>query len=375
MKTSFGLLSTYPPTQCGVGAFAGSLSAALSEAAGVDAVGVVRVVDSPTFTDRPEVIAHLRAGAAGSSEVAATALDRHGVVIVNHEYDLFDGADGEGVLDVLHRLRSPMIAVLHAVPRSPSQHRRWILETVASLAGAVVVTTEPARTRLLETYQVEQAKVHVIPRGALAQPAIRTVSSSGEPLVLTWGLLRPGMGVEWAIAGMREVRHLAVRPRYVISGQTHPKVLAAEGETYRLGLYKKVRAFGVADLVRFERSYAEPQALARLVDRADVVLLPYDTTDQVASGVLHEAVAAGKPVIATPFPHARDLLGTGAGLLVPHRDAAAVGAALKRLLTDADLVAGMRAEALRRTAGTTWDAVAARYIALAASLQDASSRA
>ena len=65
MKTSFGLLSTYPPTQCGVGAFAGSLSAALSEAAGVDAVGVVRVVDSPTFTDRPEVIAHLQAGADG----------------------------------------------------------------------------------------------------------------------------------------------------------------------------------------------------------------------------------------------------------------------------------------------------------------------
>ncbi|WP_327008299.1 glycosyltransferase [Dactylosporangium sp. NBC_01737] len=375
MNTSFGLLSTYPPTQCGVAAFAGALGTALSAAPGVDRVGVVRVVDSPTFTDRPEVIAHLQANAAGSSEVAAAALDRHDVVIVNHEYGIYDGNDGDGVLDLLHRLRSPSIIVLHTVKRRPTPHQQWILETVASLAGAVVITTESARKRLHETYTVDPAKVHVIPHGALVQPAIRTVSSSGEPMVLTWGLLGPGKGVEWAIVGMREVRHLSPRPRYVISGQTHPKVLAEEGESYRLGLYKKVRAFGVADLVRFERSYADPSALARLVDRADVVVLPYDTTEQVSSGVLHEAVAAGKPVIATPFPHAVELLGTGAGLLVPHRDGAAIGAALKRLLTDPDLVAGMRAEALRRTAGADWDTIATRYTALATVLQDATSKA
>jgi glycosyltransferase involved in cell wall biosynthesis len=375
VNTSFGLLSTYPPTQCGVAAFAGALGTALSAADGVDRVGVVRVVDSPTFTDRPEVIAHLQANAAGSAEVAAAALDRHDVVIVNHEYGIYDGNDGDGVLDLLHRLRSPSIIVLHTVKRRPTPHQQWILETVASLAGAVVITTESARTRLHETYTVDPGKVHVIPHGALVQPAIRTVSSSGEPMVLTWGLLGPGKGVEWAIVGMREVRHLSPRPRYVISGQTHPKVLAEEGESYRLGLYKKVRAFGVADLVRFERSYADPSALARLVDRADVVVLPYDTTEQVSSGVLLEAVAAGKPVIATRFPHAVELLGTGAGLLVPHRDGAAIGAALKRLLTDPDLVAGMRAEALRRTAGADWDTIATRYLALATVLQDATSKA
>ncbi|MET7417659.1 glycosyltransferase [Dactylosporangium sp. NPDC005555] len=372
MNTSFGLLSTYPPTQCGIAAFAGALSTALSAAAGVDRVGVVRVVDSPTFTDRPEVIAHLQAGAAGSAEVAAAALDRHDVVIVNHEYGIYDGTDGAGVLEVLRRLRSPSITVLHTVLRRPTAHQREVLETVAALAGAVVVTTEAARARLHETSTIDPAKVHVVPHGALVQPAIRTVSSSGEPMVLTWGLLGPGKGVEWAIAGMREVRHLSPRPRYVISGQTHPKVLAEEGESYRLGLYKKVRAFGVADLVRFERSYADPSALARLVDRADVVVLPYDTTEQVSSGVLHEAVAAGKPVIATPFPHAADLLGTGAGVLVPHRDGAAIGSALKRLLTDPDLVAGMRAEGLRRTAGADWATVASRYAALAEALPAAS---
>ncbi|MEU0554717.1 glycosyltransferase [Dactylosporangium sp. NPDC006015] len=368
MTTSFGLLSTYPPTQSGVAAFAGALSTALAATPGVERVEVVRAVDSPTFTDRPEVIAHLLTGADGAAEVAAAALDRHDAVVVNHDYGIFGGSDGDTVLEVLRRLRAPSIVVLHTVLRRPSQHQRWVLETVASLAGAVVVTTEAARARLHETCTVDPAKVHLVPHGALVRPAIRTVSSSGEPMVLTWGLLAPGKGVEWAIAGMREVRHLSPRPRLVISGQTHPKVLAEEGESYRLGLYKKVRAFGVAELVRFERSYADPAVLARLVDRADVVVLPYDSTEQVSSGVLHEAVAAGKPVVATPFPHAVDLLGSGAGLLVPHRDGAAVGAALKRVLTDPDLAAGMRAEGLRRTAGADWATVATRYTALAADL-------
>ena len=45
---------------------------------------------------------------------------------------------------------------------------------------------------------------------------------------------------------------------------------------------------------------------------AAAVVLPYDSTDQAASGVLAQAVASGRPVVATAFPHAVELLGTGA---------------------------------------------------------------
>ena len=71
------------------------------------------------------------------------------------------------------------------------------------------------------------------------------------------------------------------------------------------------------------------------------MLLPYDSTDQVTSGVLIEAVAAGKPVVATRFPHAVELLCGGAGLLVPHRDPAAIAAALRTVLTHRELAAAM----------------------------------
>ncbi|MEV0570829.1 glycosyltransferase, partial [Dactylosporangium sp. NPDC050588] len=127
-------------------------------------------------------------------------------------------------------------------------------------------------------------------------------------------------------------------------------------------------AKGVAGLVTFERAYLDQVRLDRLIGRADVVLLPYDAPDQATSGVLVEALAAHKPVIATAFSHAQELLSDGAGLLVPHRDPAAIGAALKRVLTEPDLVADMYDKARQIAQGTQWSAVAARYRTLAATL-------
>ncbi|GAA4252558.1 glycosyltransferase [Dactylosporangium darangshiense] len=368
MTISYGFLSTYPPTQCGLATFTASLFRALtSPAGGAGPAGVVRVVESAPSVDRPEVIGHLMPGDADGAAPAAV-LDRHDVVIVQHEYGIFGGADGEHLLPLLRRLRAPVIVVLHTVLARPSAHQKEVLEQVVALAGAAVTMSEAARARLVEEYDVAPEKVTVIPHGAPERPPLRLLNPSGEPVILTWGLLGPGKGIEWAIAGLRLVRHLAPRPRYVIAGQTHPRVLAEQGEAYRLMLYSRIRGLGVGGIVSFERGYLDQTRLDRLIGRADVVLLPYDSTDQATSGVLVEALAAHKPVIATAFPHAQELLGGGAGLLVPHRDGPAIGAALKRVLTEPDLVSGMYDKATLLSAGSRWTIVAEAYRALAATL-------
>ncbi|MEV8517710.1 glycosyltransferase [Dactylosporangium sp. NPDC051484] len=368
MTISYGFLSTYPPTQCGLATFTASLLHALTSPACGDRAGVVRVVEAATYADRPEVVGHLVSHSPGGEVPAAAALDRHDVVIVQHEYGIFGGTDGEDLLPVLRRLRAPAIAVLHTVLSRPTTHRKDVLEQVVALAGAAVTMTETARARLVAEYDVDPDKVTVIPHGTPEVPPLRLLNPSGEPVILTWGLLGPGKGIEWAIAGLRLVRHLLPRPRYVIAGQTHPKVLAEQGEAYRLMLYSRIRALGVAGLVTFERAYLEQDRLYRLIRRADIVLLPYDSPDQATSGVLVEALAAHKPVIATAFPHAVEVLGGGAGLLVPHQDAPAIGAALKRVLTEPDLVSSMYDEASRISQGSRWTVVAERYRTLAATL-------
>ena len=63
----------------------------------------------------------------------------------------------------------------------------------------------------------------------------------------------------------------------------------------------------------YQDVYHDQAALGALIRSADVVVLPYDSREQVTSGVLIEAVAAGVPVVATAFPHAVELLTGGPG--------------------------------------------------------------
>ena len=142
--------------------------------------------------------------------------------------------------------------------------------------------------------------------------------------LLTWGLLGPGKGIEWAIDAMAMLDDVRPRPAYLVAGATHPKVRARDGEAYREMLVRRSWRTGAARAVSFDDSYRDLPALTRLIGASDLVILPYDSDDQVTSGVLVDAVASGRPVIATAFPHAVELLGGGAGVVVPQRDAAAI---------------------------------------------------
>ena len=96
-----------------------------------------------------------------------------------------------------------------------------------------------------------------------------------------------------------------------------------------------------------------------------MVVLPHDSTDQVTSGVLVDAIASGRPVVATAFPHAVELLGSGAGLVVAHDDPEAMTSALRSVLSDPRLAGSMAAEARRLAPSMAWSLVAKSYQAVA----------
>jgi glycosyltransferase involved in cell wall biosynthesis len=187
-------------------------------------------------------------------------------------------------------------------------------------------------------------------------------------MALTWGLLGPGKGIEHAIDAVALLRDRGLHVAYTVAGQTHPRVRAREGEAYRCSLEARARAQGVGDLVRFAARYLPTAALSRLIGAADVVLLPYDSLEQVTSGVLIEAVTAGKPVVSTSFPHAVELLTGGAGLVVQRRDPAAIASALNRVFTEPGLSARMSRHSADLAPQLLWPAVASSYRELASAL-------
>jgi polysaccharide biosynthesis protein PslF len=373
VSTRFGFVSTFPPTQCGLATFTAALRGALLHSS-ADEGWVVRLVDATAPRPGDEVVAQLISGDSASLRRAAAQLNLCDVAIVQHEYGIYGGADGSQVLHLLDQVRVPCVVVLHTVLTDPTPHQRQVLESVIAKADAVVAMTMTARKRLAAGYAVDMTKVSIIAHGA---PALQTAMlepkfRTGQFTVLTWGLLGPGKGIEWGIEAMAMLRDLQPRPRYVVAGQTHPKVLLDEGEAYRDRLREQVQQAELGSWVTFDGYYRTTSALASLVHSADVVLLPYDSTEQVTSGVLIEAVAAGKPVVATQFPHATEVLAGGAGLLVPHRDPAAIAAALRSVITRGDVMTRMAAAATQTAPRLLWPVIADQYRELAGRLITAS---
>ena len=360
---SFGILSTFPPTSCGIATFTAALAAGLiGDGASVN---VVRCGPAPDIED-VLVVGSLDDSTDVGHRRAIDALNLNDLVIVQHEYGLYDGADGEFVIDVIASITAPVVVVAHTVLTAPTTNQRRVLVEVCHHAEAIVVMTETARERLLNIFDVERSKVHLIPHGAatpLAAPSVSQRRHGPAPRLLTWGLLGPGKGIEWAIDAMAELRDVDPRPEYVIAGATHPKVRERHGEAYREMLVERAASSPVDIL--FDDTYRDLMSLTELIQSADLVVLPYDSRDQVTSGVLVDAIAAGRPVVSTAFPHAVELLASGAGIVVPQRDPVALGRAIRSVLTDPGLAASMEAEARRLAPDLAWPAVARRYGELA----------
>lgn len=356
-----GILSTHPPTQCGLAVVSSALADGFG-AIGID-VNVVRVADGSESTDS-RVIGELVNGDPTSVTAAAELLNQGDLAVIQIDDGIYGGAEGDEILDIVRGLRVPSILIVHTVPKDPSAQQRSLLETLAELTDHLVVMTEAAHSQLCLGYNVDRRNVSMIPHGA--SPVAKDMGKRpSRPTLLTWGLLRPGKGIERVIDAMVFLRTLPGRPRYVVAGRTHPKLSAADGEAYREKLAAQVRDLGVADSVVFAPGYRSLTSLSALVQSAAAVVLPYDATDKVASGVLIDSMANGRPVVATAFPHAIELLSGGAGIVVPHDDPAELESTLHRVLTQPRLSGSMAAEARLLAPTLAWPVIAKTYLTLA----------
>ena len=356
---SFAILSTFPPTHCGLATFAAALAKGLADV-GVRRVGIIRAGDDDVAETDRRVVGRLRAGSSRSRVQAAREINAYDFLLLQHEFGIFGGDDGAEVLDLLDDVHIPVIVTLHTVPLVPSTGQRLVLEAIAARADALVTMTRAARDRLLKLYRVQPEKVVTIPHGATV-PHVFGPHSSNETTLLTWGLLGPGKGVEWVIDALSLLPDLKEKVHYVVAGQTHPKVFANEGERYRDMLKRRAALHGVSSMVSFDDQYRTVPSLLELIGQSTCVVLPYDSEDQITSGVLVDAVSAGRPVIATGFPHAVELLAGGVGIVVPHQDPVAMASAIRAVASNPRLVDSMAESTQILASDHRWTSVAARY--------------
>ncbi len=371
--TNITFVGSYLPRRCGIATFSADLADAVAE---VDAGLEIRSV---AMNDRPEgyrypprVWFEINRNRLGEYRLAAEFLNMSHVDVVSlqHEFGLFGGEAGSHVLEMIRRLRMPVVATLHTVLQKPNDDQLEVTRCLAEECGRLVVMAERAYEFLTDIYNIPKEKITLIHHGIPDVPFVDPnyykdqFGVEGRKVILTFGLLSPGKGIEHMIAAMPRIAKAHPDVMYFVLGATHPGVIEHSGEDYRLGLQRQARELGVAENVRFINKFVEHQELVEYLGAADIYVTPYLNEAQITSGTLSYAVGTGKAVVSTPYWHAQELLADDRGRLTPFGDDKALADAVIDLFTNEVERHAMRKRAYQFTRQMRWRQVAQQYLAV-----------
>jgi len=224
-------------------------------------------------------------------------------------------------------------------PRVWSEARGVLVQSEANRAALLA---ELARFAPAARGRVEP-RLEVIPNGLdLPHPVPALGGGAGSGRVLTVGRLIHDKGMDTVIDAVAGIQGLLT-----LAG-TGPERARLEARARQHGL--DARFEGFVDRARLARLYAESACVVLGARKGEG--LP---------NVVLEAMAFGRPVVATPVAGVRDLVIDGVnGLLVPSDDPRAMRDALARLFQERGLAARLGAEARRTAEGYAWDRVRPR---------------
>lgn len=371
-------VSTYPPRKCGIATFTADLFDSIQDCYDEDSYSedqdYLQVIalngDANDYDYDDEVSFKIKASHEDDYLQAADFINLLpvDVVCLQHEYGIFGGEDGNNIIYFLNALKKPVVTTLHTILEEPSTGQLKTLKEICDRSNMVVVLAQKAITLLRDVYDVPAEKIVKIHHGAPDLPFLDTsyykeqFRAKGKKVILTFGLLGPNKGIEYAIAALPEVVREFPDTVYFILGATHPKVKRRQGEEYRQSLEKMVKDLKLEGNVVFYNQYVSMEHLMQFIMATDIYLNPYVNKEQISSGTLTYALACGKAVVSTPYWYAEELLAGGRGRLVPFRNSKGISEALLELLRNETMRDQMRKTSYKYGRRMIWCKVAQDYI-------------
>ncbi|KYD21550.1 glycosyltransferase family 4 protein [Parageobacillus toebii] len=373
-------VSTYPPRRCGIATFTEHLLESVSAAGKRRDVDLVIVLynesdDDSVYRNNPKFWPLAAQDRAAYTRMAERVNHSDvSVVVLQHEFGIFGGEAGEYILDFVRALKKPLVTTFHTIFADPQPPYRRIQQEIADASDAIVVMNRQAISYLTRAFNLPESKIFYIPHGSpkpLSEERDRLrrrLGFEGRKVMFTFGLLNRGKGIESVISALPGVVREVPETLYVIAGQTHPEVKKREGEAYREELQEMIRRLGLEENVRMIDRYFSEEELIAYLTACDLYVTPYPGMQQITSGTLAYAVGVGRPVLSTPYEHARDLLRGCEELLLPYGDTEAWERQLRRLLAD-DAALRQWEERIRKIGETThWPRVGEQHLQLFAKL-------
>lgn len=382
-----GIISSYVPKKCGIATYCRDLIEAMGEHANFDwrLIAAEDTKDSYSYGDC--VIAVLKKNDIESYELAAQVMNewQPDVVILEHEFGLYGGrwedSDnygkarrnpmGDSILTLIDTITAPIITTLHTVIPEPGQIRREVMRSINECSSRLITMTEDAKYTLKFYYDIDEKQVAVIPHG-VPQPVQNGKSATLKDLnldssrfyLLITGLIGPNKGIDVVVKALPQIINSHPEVILLVVGQTHPDILAVEGEAYRESLISLADDLGVGVSLKFVNEYLPTDKLVDYFTIADIYLTIHQDPEQSASGTLAYALGCGLAAISTPYRYAKEVLADDRGFLVPFDSPTAIADQVNILVKDRNLLDQTKKKAADYGKLMSWTKVGDAYIDL-----------
>jgi glycosyltransferase involved in cell wall biosynthesis len=362
-------ITSFPPRECGIASYSQDLIKALHNKYANSFEAAICALESniEVHTYAEEVKFVLNTSDANSYRQNAIDINASKdikLVMIQHEFGLFDAANEEDLLQFLMALTVPIIITYHTVLPRPDDRFKLKVQRISACCSAVIVMTQNSANILTEDYSIPAEKISVIPHGVhlvthfSKKELKKKYKLSGRTILSTFGLISAGKSIETTLNALPGIIEKDPAVLFLIIGKTHPTVVKHEGESYRNMLLQKVEDLGISDHVQFVNYYLPLSELLEYLQLTDIYLFTSKDPNQAVSGTFSYAISCGCPIVSTPIPQAREVLKDDAGIIFDFQDSEQLTDAVNRLLLDEDLRDTYSNNGLQKIISSAWQNVA-----------------
>ncbi|MEW5867083.1 MAG: glycosyltransferase [Bacillota bacterium] len=197
------------------------------------------------------------------------------------------------------------VVTAHATPFGVFDYRK-----LSGVIDAFVVHTSQNKLELV-AQGCDPEKIRVIPHGC-PPPSHKDISDAkadlgvprGTRVIVSFGFIDPHKGILEVIDAVAALRkHMDVM--YIVLGTVHPH--SRVGAEYLSACKNRAHSLGISDSVIFREEFLEDEAIMRIIQASDVIVMNYKSTRFEPSLAVRVALSAGRPVVVSATPPFADL--------------------------------------------------------------------